>query len=359
MANLDLNNATTTDFANTVPDFIVNSKALDFVNSTGETFVYFDKAPEYFGYYLNHPQVSSPINSLATWSVGRGWTAEDTGIKVELDHITGMGKDTFDTIMWNHEVVKLAVGDSFMEVVRSKIPLKNTILNLIPISPERVKVVLKGSRINRYEIWNGEIWVKKKPSGIIHSQNKRIGDQTRGTSLIQANKKVIDALLEANDDERTIKHRDKALGIVKYKTNNVGKIAYANSQIEKGVATGNMIGLPEDTAEIKPYPGKSSEDRQNWISYLENFIYQVFGVPRSIATSDGTSEVGGINGHLIFEPIYGKEQVDMEDDLWQQVAIKVKFNRPPSLAPKTQENAEKNTGQTSIQPGEVEPTLNR
>ncbi|KKL81656.1 hypothetical protein LCGC14_1992540, partial [marine sediment metagenome] len=44
---------------------------------------------------------------------------------------------------------------------------------------------------------------------------------------------------------------------------------------------------------------------------------------------------------------------------WQQVVIKIKFRRPPSLAPKTQENAEKNTGQTSIQPAEVEPKLNR
>ena len=49
----------------------------------------------------------------------------------------------------------------------------------------------------------------------------------------------------------------------------------------------------------------------------------------------------------------------MENQLWQQVAIKIKFNRPPSLAPKTQENAEKNTGQLAIQPSEVEPKLNR
>ena len=120
-----------------------------------------------------------------------------------------------------------------------------------------------------------------------------------------------------------------------------------------------MLGLPEDTTKIEPYPSRSSEDRTAWISYLENFFYQVFGVPRSIATSDSTSEVGGINGHLIFEPIYGKEQLDLEDDWLTQQGITIKWNRPPSLAPKTQENAEKNTGQTSIQPAEVEPKLNR
>ena len=66
---------------------------------------------------------------------------------------------------------------------------------------------------------------------------------------------------EALEDERIIKHRDKALGIVYYKTNKTGKIAFVNSQIEKAVKKGEMVGMPEGSAEIKPYPSKSSEDR--------------------------------------------------------------------------------------------------
>lgn len=358
MAQYNLSNATTTGLTN-VPDFIVESKSLDASNDGNEeTYVYFDKAQENFGYYLNHPQVSSPINSLATWAVSRGYKAEDPTMKAQLDHVTGMGKDTFETLMWNHEVVKLAVGDAFMEVVRNK---KGTIiLNMIPISPERVKVVVKGARIIRYEIWNGSKWVKKKPEDILHSQNKRIGDQVHGTSLIQSNKKVIDALLEANDDERTIKHRDKALGVVKYKTNNTSKIAYANSQIKKAVEDGDMLGMPEETAEILPWPSRSSEDRQSWLQYLENLNYQTGGVPRSIATSDGTSEVGGKMGHVIFEPIYTKEQKDLETDLWNQQAIKITFNRPPSLGGMQPELDEsKNTGQIAIQPNDVEASMTR
>lgn len=358
MAQFDLNEATTTDFENQVPEFIVEAKSLDAANVDGEeTYVYFDKAIENFGYYFNHPQVSSPINSLATWAVSRGWVAEDPLIKAQLDHVTGMGKDTFDTVMWNHEAVKLIVGDSFIEMVVSKL---NVILNMIPISPERVKVVFNGSRIERYEVWNGEKWVKKAVEEILHSSNKRIGDQTRGTSVIQSCKAVIDALLEANIDERTIKHRDKALGIVYYKTNNAGKITYANTQIENAVKNGEMVGMPEDTAKIEPYPSKSSEDRQSWLQYLENLNYQTGGVPRSIATSDGTSEVGGKMGHVIFEPIYTKEQVDLEADLWNQQAIKIKFNRPPSLGGMQPELDEaKNTGQVSIQPNDVEASITR
>ena len=357
MAQYNLSNSTTTDLKNKVPDFIVDSMKLDIANGDGEeTYVYFDTAPENFGYILNHPQVSSPLYSMATWAFGQGYETEEKLTETRLRQITGNGKETFNEIVWNHSVVKQGCGDAFMEIIRND---TGKLANLINISPERVKVVFQGSRIKRYEIWNGAKWVNKKINEIFHTFNKKIGDQIHGTSQVQSNKNVTDAMIEAFEDERVIKHRDKALGVVYYKTNNTGKISYANSQIEKGVKNGEMVGMPEDTAKIEPYPSKSSEDRQNWLQYVEGLNYQVGGTPRSIVTSDGASEVGGINGHLIFEPIYGKEQLDMENALWQQVAIKVKFTRPPSLAPKTQENAEKNTGQTSIQPAEAEPKLNR
>ncbi len=357
MAEFDLSKSTTTSFTANVPDFIVESMALDISNSDGsETFVYYDKATENYGYQFNHPQVASPLNAICTWAFRQGWTSQDRKMEIILPKIDGNGKETFNTIIWNHGNVKLGHGDSFIEIIRNK---KGTLVNMINISPERVKTVFKDSRITRYEIWNGKKWIKKKVNEILHSMSKKLGDSNIGTGYIQSNKKVNDAMIEAFEDERIIKHRDKALGIVYYKTNNEGKIAFANTQIEKAVKNGEMVGLPEESAKIEPYPSKSSEDRQNWLQYVENLGYQTGGVPRSIVTSDGTSEVGGINGHLIFEPIYGAEQLDMENDLWQQAAIKIKFNRPPSLAPKTQENAEKNTGQTSIQPSEVEPKLNR
>jgi hypothetical protein len=349
--------ATTTDFTNTVPNFIVQQKALDVMSpSQEETFWYFDKATERYGYYLQIPEIFSAANALATWTVSRGWKAKDPMTKVILEHIVGMGKDTFSKIMWNHQVIKLIVGDAFCEIKRSG----DTLINLIPISPERIRIVFdKTGMIKRYDTFNGKEWKPIKKENMLHSSNKRIGDQLHGTSQIEASKFIIDARNEALSDERTIKHRDKALGIAYYETDNAGRISYANSQIEKAVKNGEMVGLPKDTVKIEPYPSRSSEDRTGWISYLENFFYQVFGVPRSIATSDGTSEVGGKMGHVIFEPIYTKEQVDLEEDLWAQVYIQIKFNRPPSLGGLVQEEEAKNTGMTSIQPNDVTANMNR
>lgn len=360
MAELNISSATTTNFKGTVPDYIVAQRALDAVSpNADETYWYFDKATTNYGYYLTIPEIFNAANALATWTVSRGWFTENETLNIELEHVKGMGKDTFTKIMWNHVVVKLVVGDSFIEVKRDD--KKRKILNMIPISPERVRVVFgKEGMIKRYDVWNGSEWREIKKENMLHSQNKRIGDQLHGTSQVEPSKFTIDAINEALSDERIIKHRDKALGIAYYETDKAGKISYANSQIEKAVKNGEMVGLPKDTVKIEPYPSRSSEDRTGWISYLENRFYQNFGVPRSIASSDGTSEVGGKMGHVIFEPIYTKEQVDLEEDLWGQQQIKIKFNRPPSLGGlQPQLDESKNTGQLNIQPNDVSATMER
>lgn len=359
MAELNLSSATTTNLAGTVPDWIVQSINLDSMNANQqETYWYFSDAQKHYGYYLTIPEIFNAANALATWSVSRGWKVSDPALKAQLDHVRGMGNDSFTKIMWNHLVNKIVIGDSFTEVKRNK---KGVIINMIPISPERVRVVFnKSGIIKRYDTWNGSEWRAIKKEEMLHSSNKRIGDQLHGTSQITASEFIVRAIQEALEDEKIIKHRDKALGIAYYETDKAGKINYANSQIEKAVKNGEMVGLPKDTVEIKPYPSRSSEDRTGWIQFLENRFYQNFGVPRSIASSDGTSEVGGKMGHVIFEPIYTKEQIDLEEDLETQQAIIIKFNRPPSLGGMQPEIDEsKNTGQLSIQPNDVSVTTQR
>ena len=359
MAELNPSRATTTDLKNQVPDWIVQSMSLDNVNkSSEETYQYFPDATKYFGYYFQVAEVFNSANALATWSVSRGWTAQDPSLKAELDHVRGMGNDSFTKLMWNHLVTKIIVGDAFMEIKRNKSDL---LLNMIPISPERVRIVFnKSGLIKRYDAWNGEDWKAIKKENMLHSSNKKIGDSMHGTSQITASEFLVKAINEALEDEKIIKHRDKALGIVYYETDKAGKINTVNAAIEKAVKDGDMVGLPQDTAKIEPYPSRSSEDRTDWLQFLERKFYQTFGVPRSIASSDGTSEVGGKMGHVIFEPIYTKEQVDLEEDLETQQGIIIKFNRPPSLGGMQPEIDEsKNTGQLGIQPNDVSVTTER
>lgn len=363
MSELNVSTATTTNFKGTVPDFIVQAKALDAAQpSQDETYWYFDDAPEKMGYYFGISEVFNAANALATWTTHRGYTVEDDLTAQDLQHVQGSGKDTFTQLMWNHEVVKLIVGDAFMEFKWND--TRDKLLNAVPISPERVRLCYtKGGLLKRYDVWDGKAWKEVKKENMLHSINKKFGDQLHGTSQLTSSKFIIDALNEALSDERIIKHRDKALGIAYYQTDKAGKIAYANAQIEAAVKNGEMVGLPEGTVKIEPYPSRSSEDRSGWIELLQNKFYQDFGVPRSIASSDGTSEVGGKMGHVIFEPIYTKEQIDLEDDLWNQQAVKIKFNRPPSLGGMQPSNPAqdmaKNTGQTNMQPNDSSITMNR
>ncbi len=360
MGELNSSAATITAFRNRVPDFIVAQRQLDIASpNQDETYWYFDKATQYYGYYLGVSNIFNAANALATWSTKKGWISKNPMHTVQLRHVVGTGKDTFTKLIWNHLIVKLVVGDSFMEVKRSDNE-EELIVNMIPISPERVRVVFnKTGMIKRYDVWDGGKWREVKKENMLHSTNKRIADQLHGTSQIEPAEKDVLRIEEALSDEQIIKHRDKALGIVYYETDNTGKISYINSQIEEAVAKGEMVGLPKGTAEIQPYPSRSSEDRTDWIAFLENRFYQNFGVPRSIASSDGTSEVGGKMGHVIFEPIYTAEQLDLEEDLWSQLQIEVKFNRPPSLGGLVQEEEAKNTGQTNIQPNDSIVNLNR
>jgi hypothetical protein len=357
MAELNPNSATTTNFTATVPDFVVNAISLDHASKAEKEFYYwyFPRAPQNNGYYLQIPEIFSATNALVNWAVGLGWQTEDMNLKIELEHVRGIGNETFSKVMCNHMTTKLSIGDAFTEVKRKE----NKIINMICISPERIRVAFKEGIIHHYEAWNGKEWKKIDREGMLHSTNKRYGDSCGGVSQIEVCKWIIDARNEALVDGRLIQNRGKALGIAYYKTDNAGKIAYANSQIEKAVKNGEMVGLPEGTVEIKEFPTKNIVDRQSWIAYLETFFYQVYGCPRSIVSSDNTSEVGGKMGHVTFQVPSAKEAMDLEEDLWNQQAIKVTFNRPPSLGGLVADNMNKSTGDTSIQPNDVMATMNR
>lgn len=361
MAELDLAKATTTDLTNVVPDFIVTAKALDAVNSDDETFHYFSKATQNFGYYFEIPEIYSAANGLSTWAFGRGWsTGTNTTAQGELEHVTGIGFDTFDGVIWNFQVVKKVVGDAFIEIIWKDDDPKKPLLNLIPISPERVRLVYgKNKRFERYDAWDGSDWKPIPIERMMHATNNRIGDQIHGTSQIDATKWIIDARNEALISNRMIERRGRAIGLVEFDTDNEGKINFGKTAIENGIANGEMIGYGKDTMKILDFPNKSTNDRMNWITYLENFFYQTFGVPRSIATSDGTSEVGGKMGHVIFEPTYVREQREMENLFLNKLGIIIKWNKPPSLAGLQQETEEKNTGQVGLQPNDVEASLTR
>lgn len=346
MAELDMASSSTTDLSTAVDDYSVSAKTPDAEN---DGWWAFSNSKEYLGYYKSIPELKKSIDSLAIWTVGKGYLSSSLDAPV-LEHVMGYGEDTIVSVLWNLIVQKKVFGDAFAEIVED-----GTLINLKPLftGDMRVHVNDKGI-IDKYEHTNTKGEVKTfQPEEIFHISNDRIANEIHGTSVIEACKWVIDARNEAMADTRKIMHRDLAMGVLEVDSDNDAKISSIISKYGDAVKNGEVLVLPKGVAELKDSPVRNHADRLTWIQYLENFFYQAVGIPKVIANSSDFSEASSKVGYMTFEPVYTFEQTLLEADLWNQLQIRIKFNRPPSLSSTMQESEAKNTGQTGFQQNEV------
>lgn len=353
MAELNISKVTTTSLDSDVKDYSVDSYTPDMAGEQPETTYDYPNSAQYLGYYKNIPELKRAIDALATWTVGIGWTSDNKTTNT-MDNLKGWGEDSFQSICWNLIVQKKIFGDAFAEIIRND---RGVLINLKPLYTGDMRVIVnKEGIVKRYEHRPSK--TKFDPSDILHIVNDRVCNEIHGTSVIEACKWVIDARNEALNDERMIKHRQLALGVLYVDTDDTTKINAIKTQYSNAIKNGEVLVLPKDTAALEDSK-VTPADRIQWIQYLENFFYQAVGIPRVIATSENYTEAASKVGFLTFEPIYTSEQTLLESDLWNQCAIKVKFNRPPSLSGVMQQSEDKNTGQTNFQANEVTATAGR
>lgn len=352
MADLDLQQATTTNLDNTLDNFKVDAEALDFAGAGKETVWDFPDAKKHLGYLKNVAIYRNAVLALGFWTAGKGWETKHDKTKVELDRIRGKGYESFQSIMESMIVMKKTVGDAFCEIIRSD---SGSLINLKQISPERMRVIYgEGGMLLRYEVRKGDGTFKRlTPNKVFHLCNDAVGDEIHGTSVLTSCKWVIDALHEAMEDHRIVIHRNRIpVRIIEVDTQDIKKRNHLIQEYQEAIKKGEVLVIPKGTVDIRDNT-INIQDPTTWIKYLENFLYQSVGVPRIIATSEGFTEAGGKVGFLTFEPVYTKEQSLLESELWNQVAIRVKFKRPPSLMSNVQEDEVKNTGQLGFQPNDT------
>lgn len=331
-----------------------------------EVFVDFPETPNYFGYYKKYGQLKKAIDTLWIYVVGKGFDA-DTATRVKLDYIKGVGEDTVTNIFWNMGVTSMICGDAFAEIIRAEAAGgENRLINLKPISPERMRVVYgKNGLIKRYEVLtknkDGKSIPHKrfKTDEIFHIVNDRIADEQRGTSVIECCKWVIDAIEEAKRDYRIVLHRNVVpVRIIEVDTDDRAKRNSFMLEYKSAIQKGEVLVIPKGTVSFSQ-DKITIQDPIAWIQSLENYFYLAVGIPKVIASPDAISEGASKVGYLIFEPIYTFRQVLMEQDIWQQLGIKVKFNRPASLQDNIQENEAKNTSQMGFQPKDMSVNMER
>lgn len=350
-SELDIGQTTTTDLTSSVSDFLVSAKSTDGASGIKETKWYNSNWSKWLGYYKQIPELKKAIDALAIWVLSRGYET-DTATKVKLDNITGWGEDTFNSIIWNMIVTKKIGGDAYAHIIRND---KGILINLKPLDPASiVHVVNQQGRIERYEQISK---IKKpnkkfKPREILHLCNDRVADEIHGTSTIEVCQWVIDARNEAMIDWKKILHRNMHFRYMEIDTDDTTKRNIIKTQYAEAIKNGELMILPKGTAEMKDIKA-SIINPIEWIRYLESFFYQAVGIPKVMVSSENFTEAGGKVGFLTFEPTYTHEQTLLEQDLWSQMAIKLKFNRPPTLSGVMRQDEAKNTGQIGFQPNDT------
>jgi len=361
MPNTEMSNLTTSQMKTGVPDFQVQAKTLDVAGVQPETYWTNPYWTTYLGYLKTIPEYRNAVRSLAIWTCGKGWDG-DSLIKTILGQIRGWGEDTFDSIMQDMIIVKKTNGDAFAEIVREG--RNETIINLKKLDPSSVRIAVnpKGIIIG-YDVMqaNGK-YQRFKPQDIFHISNDRIANEIHGTSVLESCKNVIDWKNEVMADLRRLMHRS-SIRVMYIDMDNKSKLNDVRTQYKEAIKNGEVLLLPGKKGvdfEVVDYPIPPTQAYLEVLRFLDNYFYEVLGVPKIVTGgTQNYSEASSKVGYMTFEQPYMTEQRLLEQDIWNQLGIKITFERPVSLKDSMQSSEAANTGQVGFQPNELNPTMTR
>ena len=334
MPEYDIAGSTSSDLTGVMDDVTVPTQDTD--AATGkETSWQNMKWSQYYGYYRSIPELKQAIDMRAIWTIGRGYKT-DTRTKVILESIKGWGMDTFNSILKNMIVTRRIAGDSYAEIIRD--PTTDRLLNLKPLDPGQIKIVVNAKGIiTRYEQLSktGKRTQKFKPEELLHLTNKRVADEIHGTSDIEVIEDIIKASNESFQDMKQLMHRHvKPIMAFKLDTDNQSKIDQFVTKMDEVINKGENIYIPKDTVdfELVSVPSNATLNPLPWRAHLRDYFFQVVGIPQIILGSSGEfTESTAKIAYLAFQQSVEDEQQDIEDQLWNQLFIKIELTFPASL----------------------------
>src|SRR3990167_1180543 len=356
MGELSITTATISDLSNVVKDYSVPSMQTDGATGQDETEYSFPNWTKQFGYFNSVAELKSALTMKAIWNVGKGYTT-DPETQVILDHISGGGKDTFLDVLLNLEIVKRIGGDSFAEIIKDD---NGDLFNLKPLDTGSMKIIVdKKGIIKRYEqinkTTNGTI--KFKPEEIFHLYHNRIADQIHGISDIDAIEKMVLADGESFEDIKKIMHRQaKPMIMFKLVTDDQVKINAFIAKMDKATNLGENIYVPfdKDSIDFEVIQVDISPNTLAWRTELRNKFYRVVQLPQIIFGASGATESGGKIEYLAHEQVFERDQKGIEDQVWNQLGLRINLNPPTTLLENLQQDQAKDANQgLEIQPQDL------
>ncbi len=338
-------------------DFSVDTAVTDGPQGMGETLWSNTHWTQYLGYFNEIPELNAAINAKATWTIGKGFKAEEATTMI-LDTIKGNGMDTFNTILENCVRTYYIGGDSFCEIIRDK---EKNIINLKPLDPGSINIIVgKNGMLKRYEQStrvDGKSNTKKfKPDKIFHLARNRVADQIHGTSVIKAVENIILARNEAIADYKQVMHRFvKPQWKFKLKTDDPSEIAAYKVKMDAATGAGENIYEPFDVAEseLLAVAPNATLDPKAWIDQQGKFFYEAVGVPQIIVGGSGEfTEASAKIAYLAFQQIIEEEQLFIEEQCLSQLNLVIELEFPASLENELLSDKAKD-GPENVQPNET------
>lgn len=365
MGELRISRALASDMTNRVVDVTVDALNTDGAGDQDETEFQNSKWSQYWGYFNAIAELKSAMLMKAIWNVGKGFTT-DPETKVLLEHISGWGKDTFEDILFNMEVVRRVGGDAFAEIIRSD---DGTIINLKPLDPGSIKIIVdKKGIIKRYEQVSkimGKEAIKFKPEDIFHLSNNRMADQIHGISDIDSIEKTILAENENFEDMKKIMHRQaRPMIMFKVGTDDATKIAAFVQKMDDAVNKGENIYIPDDVNSVsyEVVQVNVSQIIMEWRNDIRNKFYRTIGLPQIVpGAGGGSTESESKVIYLAFEQLVEKDQRYLENQIWNQLNLKINLYPPASMAQDLQTDNSKDGANSGLlpQPSDVTAGVGR
>lgn len=361
MAQYQVGRTETTNMTNNVPNYSVASVNPDSATGLNETEWINTKASQYFGYYKKIPELHAALTAFATWIVGKGYKTSDSATQAILDHITGWGEDTFNSIIWNLMVQKKVYGDAFAEIIRDADT--GTLINLKPLDPAKIKIIAdeKGI-IKRYEQMSavgnkGKVVQKFQPKEILHLCNDRVVDEIHGTSIIESVEQVILMKNQAMDDYNAVLHRNVVpVRIIEVDTDDEAEITKIRTKYETAIKNKEVIIVPKGAVSITT-DGTIAGAIVNpmpFINYLDDFFYRALGVPRVVmGGGQEFTESSSKISYLSYSQIYTREQTEFMADIWNQLYLRITLEKPISIQNELITDENKDSGQLGTQANEL------
>lgn len=337
MPDTDIGSTTVGDLATETTDYSVAPVETEAVYAPDENYIDFPDWSQNYGYYKEIPELRSAINTVARWTIGKGYkTNEITDLK--LSTIRGYGKDTFNSILRNLVKCRIIGRDSFAEIIRDS---EGELVNLKPLDTGSMRIVYDSKgMIKRYEqvskVQGKDMLLNDwQPEDIFHLCNDRIADEVRGQTMIDAVEGLILMRNEAMQDYKKLLHRNvQPIKIHHLDTDNQTEINNYIAKADEAYSKGENLYIPKGIAEIEisAVPSNATLNPQPWIKMVTDFFYQAYGVPMIVVGgSQEITEASAKMAYLAWEQTIEEEQLYIEEQILAQLNLEINLEFPATI----------------------------